>query len=475
VSGAISVTTTGVSKGQLLVYCLDGNVVWISKDPPYGLGPINKDGVTVFTIRNFTSGTHTLQAVAITEDHQVVTHSPEVRLDVIGAADDILSRDLKPYPLQPGLQAPLPHVLNKLSTPGANLTPEEEKTRFQVAAMYRNFGFDLAGDNEEDLSELLPKLQPDGWAAPSNDARLPLSRRFSTDSPFYQRIPKDWPRIPLPRNLIKTVQLNTNQQGDGIGYGESISEAETRPTRIHSQWYTQESTRRDISFHISRNWKKAIPSLLAGDRHVVFIDPSKNNFVSAYKVSIDPVTGDPHALYAGPPTPFNSLGDSGGSTASRFSELPLLIQPGEATSDAQAIHHAIGGPISRVWAARVYPATARDYGVLTNENTCTHKGKMNTGLVPYGGIIQLDPSLNLDKLHLSLPALRILQAMQTYGYYVMDFGCADLDIYTAVAEEEFSRFGGLYGDGSGPGVQKEISNVITTSQLFVVPPVTKRP
>lgn len=474
VSGAISVTTTGVLEGQSLVYCLDGNAIWTSQDRLYGLGSINKDGVHVFSVRNLTPGTHTLQAIAVAKDNRI-TQSTKVRLNVIDTADSLLSHDLKPYPLQQSLQDPISLVLSKLSTPDANLTSEEEKVRFQVAAMYRNFGFDLSADNEEDLSELLPKLQPTDWAAPSNDVRLPLSMRFSSDSPFYQRIPKNWPRVPLPGNLIKTVQLNTNQQGDGIGYGQSISEAGASPISIHSMWYTQESTRKDISFHISRNWPKAIPSLFAGDRHVIFIDPSKMDFVSAYKVSVDPVTGDPHALYAGPPTSFNSLGDRGGSTAARFSEIPLLIQPGEATSDTQEIHHAIGGPISRVWAARVYPATARDYGVLTNENTCTHKGKMNTGLVPYGGIIQLDPSLNLDQLHLSRPALRILRAMQTYGYYVMDFGCADLDIYTAVAEQEFSRFGGLYGDGSSAGVQKEISDVITKSQLFVVPPVTKRP
>jgi hypothetical protein len=59
---------------------------------------------------------------------------------------------------------------------------------------------------------------------------------------------------------------------------------------------------------------------------------------------------------------------------------------------------------------------------------------------------------------------------------VMDFGCADLDIYTAISEKELNPYGGLYGSSRDmPGVQAEIARVITTSNLYVVPPLTKRP
>jgi hypothetical protein len=99
---------------------------------------------------------------------------------------------------------------------------------------------------------------------------------------------------------------------------------------------------------------------------------------------------------------------------------------------------------------------------------------MNTGLVPYGGVIQLDPELDLGKLNLSLPALRILQAMQTYGYYVMDYGCADIDIYTALDAAELDPYGGLWGSARGPGVQNEIQRVLSTSTLYVVAPLIKK-
>ena len=155
-------------------------------------------------------------------------------------------------------------------------------------------------------------------------------------------------------------------------------------------------------------------------------------------------------------------------------ELPLMVQPGEATNATKPIPHAVGGPVGRTWAARVFPATARDAGILTSVNSCTGTGYTNTGLVPYGGVIQLDPTLNLTELTLSLPALRLLQAMQTYGYYVMDFGCGDMDIYTAISETEFDPYGGMYGNANGPGVQNEVQTVIAANKLYVVAPLTKK-
>jgi hypothetical protein len=420
-------------------------------------------------------GPHVLWAKVINLDGHIQS-SNSVRLNIIRPADGNLSQSLTPYPLLPGLQLPLSNVLESLSTPDTGLTPEEEEARVRVAAMYRNFGFDLSADNENDLSETLLKLSPSGWARPRKDPQLPLSMRFSTDSPFYQRIPEVWPRVLLPRHLIRTVQLNTNQQGDGIGYGEDIAKADSPVKTITAMWYEQKETSTTTTFPIPSGWKKQIPSLAEGDRHIIFVDPKESRFISLYKVSVDSSTESPHALYAAPPASFNSLGDHGGSAAARFAELPLLIQPGEATEDDHDIQHAIGGPISRVWAARVYPATSRDFGVLSNVNTCTNKGRMNTGMVPYGGIIQLDPALDLGRLGLTRPAFRILRAMQVYGYYVMDFGCSDLDIYTAVSEKEFDGYGGLYGfRPSGAGVQNEIAKVISESDLYVVPPVTKRP
>ena len=475
VSGAIAVSVSGATPEQPVTYCLDETPVRVSPDAPHALGSAVEDRVNIFSVRNLSADEHHLQAVAILPDGHIML-SNVVSLRVVPDMDKGFSPRLQAYVLQPTAQQPLPIILQHIATPGVSLTPEEMDTRSRVAAMYLNFGFDLSLDYANDLSELLPALLPSSWAVPEAGTQSPLSMRFSSDAPFYHPIPADWPHVRLPHGYLKTIQLNTNLQGDGLGYGIAIAPAGTPTAAINSMWYKQVSTRKTIPFRVPANWSKVMPRLEAGDRHIIFVDPQDNTFVSLYKTSVDPDTGYPQSLYASPPASFNSLGDHGGSTASRFSELPLLIQPEEATQADGPIRHALGGSVSRVWAARVYPATARDYGMLTSVNTCTGKGATNTGLVPYGGIIQLDPALNLDQMKLSRPAFRILQAMQTYGYYVMDFGCADLDIYTAISEEELFPYAGLYGfPTTGPGVEKEIAKVLTTSDLYVIPPMTKRP
>jgi hypothetical protein len=474
VSGTISVSVVGVAPDQPVTYCLDKNPVWVAPHAPHSLGYGTEGGANIFAVRDLSPGEHYLQAIAVLPDGRSDL-SNVVSLRVVADVNKGFSGGLKAYAPQPSAQQPLSSILQHLSTPGIVLASEEMDTRSRIAAMYLNFGFDLSLDYETDLSEILPALLPTGWVAPQTGTQAPLSMQFSADAPYYHPIPADWPRILLPHGYIKTIQLNTNQQGDGLGYGVAVAQLSSPSQMIRSQWYEQEATLKTIPFRIPSDWSKVMPRLEAGDRHVIFVDPQDGTFVSLYKTSVDPNTHEPHALYASPPVSFNSLGDRGGSTAARFAELPLLIQPGEATQVDGVIHHAIGGSVSRVWAARVYPATARDYGMLASVNTCTGKDAMNTGLVPYGGVIQLDPNLNLDLVKLSRPARRILQAMQTYGYYVMDFGCADLDIYTAISEEELLPYAGLYGfPPLGPGVEKEIANVITTNNLYVIPPMTKR-
>jgi hypothetical protein len=65
--------------------------------------------------------------------------------------------------------------------------------------------------------------------------------------------------------------------------------------------------------------------------------------------------------------------------------------------------------------------------------------------------------------------------MQTYGYYVMDFGCdMDLDIYTAINETEVEPYGGMYGNVNGPGVQNEVQRILSSNTLYVVAPITKK-
>lgn len=476
VSGAVLVSVVGASPSSPVTYCLDGRPQWVSSYDSTSSDEGGHSGVRMgFSLSGVVTGKHFLQAFAVRSDGRVLA-SDVVTLLVEPTIDHEFSEALPAYALQPSVRQPLDMIVRRTSTPGAELTAEEVETRRKVAAMYLNFGIDVSLDNEIDQSMVLTNLLPRSWAKPKTTDLTLLSMQFSSDASFYHPIPKGWPHVRLPRGYLRSIQLNTNQGGDGIGYGIAVAHLDAPIKTVSSMWYTQEETRKVFDFRVPDDWQQSLPERVAADRHMIFVDSANGTFISLYKTTVNPATGTPHALYASSPTSFDSLGDHGGSTASGFSELPLLIEPGEATSDGGAIRHAIGGPVSRTWAARVYPATARDYGVMTSTNSCTGKGMTNTGLVPYGGIIQLDPALDLTRMKLSRPALRILQAMQTYGYYVMDFGCSDLDIYTAIPERELAPFGGLYASSAGqPGVQAEIAMVLSSSDLYVVPPPTRRP
>jgi hypothetical protein len=97
-----------------------------------------------------------------------------------------------------------------------------------------------------------------------------------------------------------------------------------------------------------------------------------------------------------------------------------------------------------------------------------------SGLLPYGALVQLDPELDLTTLGLSLPARRILEAMQTYGAYLVNAGGPDFGLYTAAGSAEFDRYGGVYRPSDQQGVQDEISRILSTSTIYVVPALVKR-
>jgi hypothetical protein len=476
VSESIFVFAEDLHDARAVSYFIDSGLVVSESKPPFWMGGQIGGVPNGFSINSAGVGHHILSAVATLANGRKI-QSNKITLNVIPSINGTLHKTLTSYPNELSAQLnSAEEILRNVSTRGASLTPQEEQTRQQVVSMCMNWGIDVSLDYVNDKSSVLAAMAPQGWnPPPSMTPGENLSMVFSSDSPAYQRIPAVWPRVSIPSGYFRTVQLNTTPEGDGLGYGEVIASPNDYRLPIRSQWYSIASTLAIFKFPMPANWAESLPTQSVGDRHMIFVDPASQTFVSAYKVMPDPVSAGPDALYASSPTPFNSLGDRGGSTASSFAELPFIIQPGEATNAQKPIAHAIGGAVSRVWAARVYPASARDSNVLTAVNRCKGRGYANTGLVPYGGLIQLDPQLNLGKLNLSLPAFRILQAMQTYGYYVMDFGCADLDIYTSLSEAELNAYGGLYGyNKKGLGVQTEIESVLRSSKLYVLAPLTKK-
>lgn len=452
-----------------VIFFIDGEEVSRVSEAPYDLS------VEVGGSSRFVLGSHVLSACAITEQGTQLW-SEATPFTTVADMNHDYSANLSPYaPHQSALAHNMDSLLQSTATPGAAMSDEELRARRLAFGMYLNIGIDPSLDAGHDQSEVLAAHIPlrASTHRPHRDS-LPLSMWFSRDAVFYHAIPHQWPRVPLPKGYIQKVQFSTAYYGDGIGFGQVIASSSDPLIRINSQWHDVRSTFRTFDFRMPVDWSSRLPTNQEGDSHLIFIDPLSNTFVSSYKTSIDFSTGGPKALYASSPHLLDGLGGSGGSIAAGFAELPLLVQKGEATNPREEIPHAIGGAVSRVWAARVYPAISRDAEVLTSVNPCTSRGFTNTGVVPYGGIIQLDPDLQLAKTTLSLPAYRILRAMQVYGYYVMDFGCADLDIYTAMDAEDLEPYGGVWGNANGRGIQNEIQSTIESSRLFIVPPPIKR-
>ena len=475
VTDSIFVSANGVPASATVEYFVDNVLKATETSSPYWMGGLTNTSPKGFSISSIGAGEHNLRATATLANGSTIS-SDTITLNIVPSINSQFSGSLTPYSNQlSAQQTGLGTVTSALANANAALSSTETTTRQAVLAMYLNWGIDPSLDNNNDVSEVLDNLRPKGWQAPGSavSATSVLSMAFSADAAFYHAIPAQWPKVQLPSGYIQQLQMSSAYGGDGIGFGQTVASSSDPQLTVTSQWYSDTSTRRTFPFRMKKNWTASLPTQPSGDQHVIFVDPTTNAFTSTYMASLNSQTGGPNALYASSPTSFNSLGDFGGSSAAHFADLPVMIQPGEATNPTKPIPHAIGGPVERIWAARVYPATARDGGMKTGTNSCSG-GAVNTGLVPYGGVIQLDPKLDLTKYSLSLPALRILQAMQTYGYYVMDFGCGDMDIYSAMSASEVDPYGGMYGNSRGPGVQNEIQKVISTSDLYVVAPLIKK-
>ncbi len=78
---------------------------------------------------------------------------------------------------------------------------------------------------------------------------------------------------------------------------------------------------------------------------------------------------------------------------------------------------------------------------------------------------RLVPPALLGSLGLPLPAFRILEAMQTYGWYVNDAGDSGIDVYSNITLDDF----GSDADQAA-SVFATIGTVIGAHTMYIVPP-----
>jgi hypothetical protein len=372
-------------------------------------------------------------------------------------------------------------IYDRTTTSGITLPPDYAAKRKEIIRMYQAAGIDVSLGKEE-----LRKLRPATWS-PSTPQPLKGNyvQPYSIDASFYHKIPSQWPRVQLPIGYAQTGHISTlgppGDGSDGFGIGLVISKA-TDPVRklsLANGAYAKKGACPQHNpfkgYNTATHIRNSANVLLGGngegvpydasDRTVIWLDSSDNTIVATWISSPDcdrPDLGTKLGDWSGeavtPREKLPNLGDQLGINAAGKSDLVALIRPGEAINTKQPIPHALTGPVKNAWKAIVYPASNVDNSIDQN----------NRGLLGYGFLVQLDPAFDLTKIKLSLPARRILEAIQTYGWYMDDTGVRDFDIKGNFSGAEFAPYGGV------DAVDAEILAVLKTQKLFVVPPLVKR-
>ncbi|MGL5002157.1 MAG: hypothetical protein ACRDAM_04395, partial [Casimicrobium sp.] len=338
-------------------------------------------------------------------------------------------------------------IVNRLEVPSRPTTQPVKDKRVEIAQMYKDAGYDLSLGNEQGYqSNALDALKPSTWSSQTPE---PLSGNYalpySIDSTYYKRIPRDVPRVELPTQYFRGVQINTVKGFDGLGYGLAISDsiAPTRKVRdlarapIDPARYTfSMKVRDDVLNFLSTNQ--------AGDLDMTLIDATNNKVLHAFRFGRAPDaafnSNEYHwqGAFVADPYTLPNLGDKHGTVATGTSDLIGLIRKGELTQSPHPIRHALSFATNRMWRARVYPAARGDADVW-NANPVTDVN----GLVPYGALVQLDPEFDLSTQNLSQCSRRILEALQTYGAYNVNVAGPDFNIYTNTDASEYDACGGI--------------------------------
>jgi hypothetical protein len=361
------------------------------------------------------------------------------------------SPELAVYEDQPTARSrTVDEIYDLTNNPNLTLPDGYVEIRKQIIKMHKDMGIDVSIMEKEAFAQ-----RPKTWAMRTPK---PLEGEFemphSIDSCFYHKIPSDYPRVKLPIGYIETVHIATvGEGGDGWGFGIAISGAHDP---IRDVCGNKMHVRDDAwDFAPANN----------GDKHLIFIDGADKTFLCTWKVRRN---GDGYgASYTGGVIPLLTLGDYGGTNAPHISDLAMMIRKGQLTDPARGpLKHGVYGPTTKTWFAVVYPAWRTDGNSMK-------LSKNNRGLIPYGGIVQLNPAIDLEAYRLdgkplTLPAKRMLRAIQEYGWYVNDWGVRDMDFHTNATGVEFDPFGGV------KGVDREIRAVVNREQLYSVPPLVKK-
>jgi len=369
--------------------------------------------------------------------------------------------------------------------------------RREMIKMYKDVGIDVSYDMENVVSTKLRYNMPTRW---STQTPRPLggdySGAFSIDAPWNNKIPKDNPRIEIPevslsrKFQIGSMSTNAGGSGDGVGFPLIVGDS----SMPYQKLYIHGGVIQQIyKLRMPENIVDYLNNRQTGDEHGIFIDGENNVAVEAWKCR---AKDDPRGYGTDLALPYapvrgrfgscmyrlDGIATEGrtGTNAASIPSLAFTIKPSELQDDSRMIEHALGAALNANVTARVMPAYTTDSHAAGNVAK-TGRGSdatYMTGIVPYGGIIQLDPEIDLDAIYesgkLSLPGYKVLKAMQDYGIYNIDTsGGANTLIYTSTTYKDWvrtgdERFNVPYKDGvQGQSyIQQEIRAFVDGDSFF---------
>ncbi len=407
------------------------------------------------------------------------------------------------YPQITAVMRSVEEIYERTTHPDTVLSEEVIKARKDIIQMYKDFGLDLSFRFEEGGGETLVANVPQRWSpkTPKPIDPADASLAFSVDAAWQNKIPEDAPRVQIPVDaygkniqitMVKSNRQNTDADGIGIpmiagGAKDPYQTIIIKDYRDTEQYYGY------FRMRLPEGIVNYVNNTQISDEHALFMDTESKTGLEVWLVCAkgDPrgygtaergylPSADIRGCSAGFIYKLGGIAAEGrsGCNAAGLPMSAFTIKPSEIQND-EKIEHALGICMNRMWAARTFPAYCMDGHMRTEDNKPANSIYAGS-CVPYGGIVQLDPEIDLEKLvadgKLSKPGYKVLKAWQEYGAYNIDCcGFETTSVYTSTNGTDWTNpddpgFNVPFrnGEQSGAAVSQEVKAFMNGDEFFGV-------
>ncbi len=238
-----------------------------------------------------------------------------------------------------------------------------------------------------------------------------LDNPFAASSPWRKAIPSSPPIDPKSAAMIDYAQPKPGALiANLVEFGVPIY-----PAGNNTPAHTVNCTEAAFGLCPFAGWPVLIPDGAkpnSGSDHVlVTVDNDGGNIFEFWRAAKN---GDQWTTAFSAVNSVRGSGWGGAATGSGASRLGGIIRIAEI--EAGEIQHALALQMSNACKTFRAPALKSD-GTSTREDC-----------IPEGSLLQLDPSIDLDKLGLSKGERAVARAMQRYGGYVMDVATTTMSV-----------------------------------------------